>query len=67
LGVRDLPHAMIYLVKTYVTQRAMYASQVLGPDVFHLSPCGNSILQSKLAAIFKRHIEWCCVNAKFDG
>jgi hypothetical protein len=49
-----LPHAMTVLVKTYVTQKAMYASQVWGPDVLHLFPCGKSILQSELAAIFKR-------------
>jgi hypothetical protein len=51
-GVRNLPHAMAVLVKTYVTQKAMYASQVWGPDDLHLSPCGKSILQSELAAIF---------------
>jgi hypothetical protein len=50
--VRDLPKAMTVLVKTYVTQKAMHASQVWGPDVLHLSPCGKSILQSELAAIF---------------
>jgi hypothetical protein len=40
-GMRDLRHAMTVLVKTYVTQKAMYASQVWGPDVLHLSPCGK--------------------------
>jgi hypothetical protein len=53
-GVRDLLHAMTVLLETHVIQKAMCASQVLGPDVLHLSPCGKLILLSELAAIFKR-------------
>jgi hypothetical protein len=50
-GVRDLLHAMTVSVKAYV---AMHAAYGWGPDVLHLSPCGKSITQSELAAIYKR-------------
>jgi len=53
-GVRYMPRAMVLLVKTYVFQRAMYASQVLGADLLHPSPCGESDLQSEMLSIFRR-------------
>jgi hypothetical protein len=47
-GVRDMPHAMMLLVRTFVLPRALYACQVWGPDMLHLSPYGQSSLQSEL-------------------
>jgi hypothetical protein len=38
-GIRYMPHAMVLLVKTYVFQHTMYASQVWGTDLLHPSPC----------------------------
>jgi hypothetical protein len=52
-GVRDMPHAMMLLVRTYVLPRAIYACQVWGPDLLQLSPCGQSSVQSELLSICK--------------
>jgi hypothetical protein len=43
-----MPHAMVLLVKTYVFQHAMFASQVWGVDLLHPSPCGKPDLQSEI-------------------
>jgi hypothetical protein len=43
-GVRDMPHAMTMLVRTFVLPRAQYACYYWGPDMLQLSPCGNSSL-----------------------
>jgi hypothetical protein len=43
-GVRDMPHSMMLLVRTFVWPRALYACQVWGPDMLQLSPCGQSSL-----------------------
>jgi hypothetical protein len=52
-GVRDVPHAMMLLVRTFVLTRALYACQVWGPDMLQLSPCGQASLQSELLSICK--------------
>jgi hypothetical protein len=52
-GVRYMPHAMVLLVRPYVFQCAMYASQVWGTDLLHPSPCGQSDLQSEIPSIFR--------------
>jgi hypothetical protein len=52
-GVRDMPHAMMLPVHTFVLPRALYACQVWGPDMLQLSPCGQSSLQSELLSICK--------------
>jgi hypothetical protein len=39
-GVRDMPHAMMLLVRTFFLPRALYACQVWGPDMLQLSPRG---------------------------
>jgi hypothetical protein len=52
-GVRDMPHAMKLLVRTFVLPRALYACQVWGPDMLQLSPCCQSSLQSELLSICK--------------
>jgi hypothetical protein len=49
-GVRDMPHAIMLLVRTFVLPRALYACQVWGPDMLQLSP---SSLQSELLSICK--------------
>jgi hypothetical protein len=53
--VRDMPHAIMLLVRTYVLPRALCASQVWGPDMLQLSPCGQSSLQSELLSTC-RHV-----------
>jgi hypothetical protein len=52
-GVRDMPHAMMLLVRTFVLPRALNAYQTWGPDMLQLSPCGQSSLQSELLSICK--------------
>jgi hypothetical protein len=52
-GVRDMPHAMMLLVCTFVLPRALYACQVKGPDLLQLSPCDQPSLQSELLSICK--------------
>jgi hypothetical protein len=52
-GVRDMQHAMMLLVCTFVLPRALYACQVWGPDMLQPSPCGQSSLQSELLSICK--------------
>jgi hypothetical protein len=49
-----MPHATVLLVKTYVLQHAMFASQVWGVDLLHPSPCGGSDLQSESLSNFRR-------------
>jgi hypothetical protein len=49
-----MPHAMVLLVKTYVFQHAMFASQVRSTALLHPSPCGESDLQSEILSIFRR-------------
>jgi hypothetical protein len=53
LGLRDMPHAMMLLVRTFVLPRALYACQVWCPDMLQLSSCGQSSLQSELLSICK--------------
>jgi hypothetical protein len=53
-GVRDMPHAKMLLVRTFVLPRALYACQVWGPVMLQLSPCGQSSLQSELLPNSKR-------------
>jgi hypothetical protein len=52
-GMREMPHAMMLLVRTFVLSRALYACQVWGPDMLQLSPCGQSGLQFELLSICK--------------
>jgi hypothetical protein len=57
-GVRDMPHAMMLLVRTFVLPRALYACQVWFPDMLQLLPCDQSSLQSELLSICK-HVLGC--------
>jgi hypothetical protein len=51
--VRDMPNAMMLLVRIFFLLWALYACQVWGPDMLQLSPCGQSSLQSELLPICK--------------
>jgi hypothetical protein len=54
--MRDMPHAMMLLVRTFVLPKALYACQVWGPDMLQLSPCGQSSLQPELLSISKHDL-----------
>jgi hypothetical protein len=60
-GVRDMPHAMMLLVRTFVLPRALYACQVRGPDVLQLSPCGQSSPAHSLSCCPIASMFWGCV------
>jgi hypothetical protein len=54
---RDMLHAMMLQVRTFVLPRALYACQVWGPDMLQLSPCDQSSLLSELLS-FCNHVLW---------
>jgi hypothetical protein len=58
-GVRDMPQAMMLLVRTFVLPRALYACQVWGTDMLQLKPCGQSSLQSELLSICNHVLGLC--------
>jgi hypothetical protein len=55
-GVRDVPHAMMLLVRTFVLPGVLYACQFWGPDMLQLSHCGQSSVQFELLSICKRFL-----------
>jgi hypothetical protein len=54
--LRDMPHAMMLLVRAFVLPRALYACIVWGPYMLLLSPCGQSCSQSELLSICKHFL-----------
>jgi hypothetical protein len=52
-GVRDMPHAMMLLVCSFVLPRTLHACQGWGPDMLQPSPCGQSSLLSEVLPICK--------------
>jgi hypothetical protein len=60
-GVRDMPHAMMLLVRTSVLPRALYACQVWGPDMLQLHHAASPVYSLSccpFASMF-----WGCVAA----
>jgi hypothetical protein len=57
-GVRDMPHAMMLLVRSFVLPRALNACQVWGSDMLQLLSCGQPSIQSELLSMCK-HVLGC--------
>ena len=52
-GVREVPHAMLFLIQTFVLPRALYSSQVWGVDFLNIKSCFTSKLQKCMMGIYK--------------
>jgi hypothetical protein len=63
-GVRDIPHAMMLVVRTFVLSKALYACQVKNSDTLQLSPCDQSSLQSELLSTCKHVLVLHCSVAQ---
>jgi hypothetical protein len=53
-GLRNMPHAMLHLVQTYVLPAALFGSQVWGPDLLSTKSLYSTSLQKAMSNIYRQ-------------
>ncbi len=56
-GLRNMPHAMLHLVQTYVLPAALFGSQVWGPDLLSTRSLYTSSLQKALNGVYRQILQ----------
>jgi hypothetical protein len=53
-GLRNMPHAMLHLVQTYVLPAALYGSQIWGPDLLSTRSLYSTSLQKAICNVYRQ-------------